>query len=446
MKLKRKLKSMFAILFISLGALMTTMSPVAAQGKNQYYLSFLYNPDTKAFGAFVVQNSGRTRMEASYSKLNTRDSLLNLVTEVRNFNVYVTAKDKMLGLNFDNENVSSQMLEYYPFTFPEFGDVDGQMMDYNMATNVGSELTRALNSATSHILKPVSSSGRKELALDIAINFFKLSVEIANSGRSAIASNNTDFVEYSYGKLSWSIRQAKESDMGAIKNIPMGLTHKDYVVVANNDGKTIVVPYLYPKGYSPGQESSGQQITQVSIEEITPKLSWGHVVYLANEHRLIGGTVQNPGTINKDDVFSKIISDMLSALTTFFTSMLGLHTVEELMFNAGTRGATHYFGIMPMSWLQPVNVLNLVATVISLVVIGISIVRMLIRRNIATITPSVKADLMEGVKDMFIVSVGIVLFMPFLFIILNFNETIVVALRNLSPSGAVLGLTKGAGG
>jgi hypothetical protein len=134
------------------------------------------------------------------------------------------------------------------------------------------------------------------------------------------------------------------------------------------------------------------------------------------------------------------LSGLLKGIISGLTSILGLYSINELMFNAGTRGATYYYGIMPMSWLNPVNVLNLFATVISLIVIGISIIRLLIRRNMAAITPSVRVELMDGVKDLFVVVIGIALFMPALYILLTFNDTIVSAIRTMAPNGDTFGM------
>ena len=57
-------------------------------------------------------------------------------------------------------------LQYHPFTFPEFNDVEGTQSDYAMAMEVGNTLSKSLNNAIAYILKPVSTAGRKELAVD----------------------------------------------------------------------------------------------------------------------------------------------------------------------------------------------------------------------------------------------------------------------------------------
>lgn len=46
-------------------------------------------------------------------------------------------------------------------------------------------------------------------------------------------------------------------------------------------------------------------------------------------------------------MFSKMFSDLLGGIFGSIAAFFGLASVEELMFNAGTRGATHYFGTMP---------------------------------------------------------------------------------------------------
>lgn len=339
---------------------------------------------------------------------------------------------------------TGEYLTHYPYTFPEFTDTEGTQSDYAMASTVGTNLTKSLNSALAFILKPVTAAGRKDIGVDVHTGMWSLAATLSNAGYDVISNNNQTFKAFSFGeKLKWSMRQATADDMKTVKNIPQGLTNKDYVVIKNYDGDSLTVPYAIPKGYGEGQELYGQQSTAIPASTITQKLSWGHVVYLSVKQFSNGYTVQNNTEMKQQDKISKAIAEFLNGIISGIAGAIGLFDVEELMFNTGNRGATYYYGIMPMSWLNPVNVLNLIATVISLVVIGISIVRMLIKRNMAAISPSVRADMMEGVKDMFIVMMGIVMFMPALFILLNFNNVLVSAMRDMAPSGTTLGLTSG---
>lgn len=371
-------------------------------------------------------------MENEYSFLDSTDALLFL------------SIDGSGGISVPGEMKTGSYLEKHPYTFPEFHDVDGTQADYAMGLNTGNALTKSLNNAISFVLKPVTAAGRKELGTELPATVFGLATAISNSGYDVLYNNINIFKSYTYaGKLKWEIKQASVEDMKSVKNVLQGSTHKDYVVIKNHSGDTVTLPYAVPKGYAEGQELYAQQSTQVSLSTITQKLSWGHVVYLSSEQLKNGVTVQNNSQIKQQDKISKAIGDFLNSFISGIASALGLYDVEELMFNAGNRGATHYFGIMPLSWLNPVNILNLIATVISMVVIGISIIRMLIKRNMAAISPSIKVELMDGVKDLFIVATGIMLFMPALFILLNFNNVIVSAMRDMAPSGVTLGLTSG---
>lgn len=270
-----------------------------------------------------------------------------------------------------------------------------------------------------------------------------------------IEGNTQTFRDYSFdgvslvnnGKLKWSIRQATAEEMQTVKNVPEGATNKDYVVIKNytdiqNNGKGLILPYAVPKGYAEGQKMYDEYVT-TDTNEFTSKLSWGHVVYLATEQVGNKITLQNNATMKQEDKIGKMFGDFLYGVVNGFTSWLGLFSVEELMFNAGNRGATYYYGIIPMSWMGSINLLNLLATVIATFVIGVSIIRMLIKRNIAAVTPSVKAELMDGVKDMFVVMAGVLMFMPALYILLNFNSVLVSAMRDMSPNTANLGLNTG---
>ena len=233
--------------------------------------------------------------------------------------------------------------------------------------------------------------------------------------------------------------------MKNIKDIAKGSSYSDYVVVKNYKNKTLVLPYYVPKGYTQGQALYGTTLSNIKTDEVNAKLSWGHVTYMANAQMLKGSIASNPATLQKDDAFTKMISSFFNGIISGITTFLGLYSVESLFYNAGERGANYYYGMMPIGWLNAINVVNILGTVLALIVIGIAIVKMLIQRNMAAITPSMKMDMMSNIRDLFVVMVGIALFMPMLYILLNFSDVLITAIRNFSPAGASLGLADGAG-
>jgi hypothetical protein len=435
-KLIKKIILTSAILFVFLAS----SSPVYAYGKNQYFLSFLYNTENRTFSSLTTQDKGFYKTEESYSRLSTNDSLLKLTTATKTMftGFELSVEGKMISLG--------SFLSEHPYTFSEMADLDGTANDYSQANSVGAKLTSSFNSAISFILKPVSTAGRKVLDLETATSYFKMAMAVSNSGFDVISSNTTSFKEYTYmEKLKWSIRQATADDMKLIKDIAKGATYKDYVVIKNFSGKTTTLAYLIPKGYQEGQALYGQYQTSVDISTLTKGLSWGYVLYMASSQYAKGSTVQNPGTVGAhEDLLSGAIHKFLSFILSSLTSFLGVFSINDLFFNTGAR-SNYFMGIMPTNWMNAVNVLNLFATVLSLIVLGISIIRILIKRNIAAITPSMKADLMEGVKDLFIVVIGISLFMPALYILLSFNDLIVSAIRDMAPAGDAFSLSSGGG-
>jgi len=164
---------------------------VAAASKNQYFLSFLYSADTRTFGYIAVANGGRESKENSYSRLDSKKPIFNL------------SLSRSGEISVEGEMLEGNYLEYYPYSFPEFNDVEGTTTDYSLALSVGSDLTKSLNNAVSFILKPVSTAGRKDLGLELSSNVYSLAVALSNSGYDSIANNRTTFKKFEYaGKLT----------------------------------------------------------------------------------------------------------------------------------------------------------------------------------------------------------------------------------------------------
>ncbi|MHC1734523.1 MAG: hypothetical protein AB9921_02490 [Erysipelotrichaceae bacterium] len=339
---RRLLKGLTALMMIGVILLTNAQSVAAANGRNQYFLSFLFSPETKSFGSITVQNTGMSKKEDVYSQLNTSASMFMLTVKNDGLNIVV---DGAMLLGDGISTYSS--LSHRPYTFPEYGDVDGRTVDFTMANKVGSDLGSALNLAVKTILKPVSTDGFKELNIDDAGNYFKLVSAISNCGYQTVKNQSTQ--NCNYGELEWTMRPATEADMKTVKVVSVGSTTKDYVVVINHSNKSVVVPYLIPKGYNEGQELFGSTITSIDSDTITSKLSWGHVVYMSARQLSMGSTLADPGVLEKEDAFTKMISSFFGSLVSKLNNFLGIYSPEELMFNAGNRGASYYFGIMPIN-------------------------------------------------------------------------------------------------
>lgn len=246
-------------------AVITSVSSVSAGGRNRFYLSFLFDQNSRTFSSMVVQSSGRRSVEENFSRLNTTSSLIRL-TESGLGGLVVNSEGNMA--------FSSMPITSFPFTFPEFPDVDGSLTDRTMAIDVGVALTTALNTAVQTILRPVSIRGRQSLRINEPDHFFRLTMSIANSGYTIMANNTTSFTEFRHGDtLRWSARRAVQADMEDVRGVMAGLTYRDYIVIRNHSGATVVLPFFVPKGYSQGQRLYGQQLTSANIDEMTEKLS-----------------------------------------------------------------------------------------------------------------------------------------------------------------------------
>jgi hypothetical protein len=170
----------------------------------------------------------------------------------------------------------------------------------------------------------------------------------------------------------------------------MGLTYKDYVRITNYSGKSIVVPYYVPKGYSQGQALYNQKITYQTEEDTTEKLSWGHVIYMANQNMMRGTTAlaHNPHK-NDESPLVSLITTMMDNLFDYIRSVIGFHNTEELMFSKGPREG-YYYGLFSMSWLMPIQTIYNIAMVIAYIFISLAIVKALIEQNAKTMIKTVK--------------------------------------------------------
>lgn len=179
---KRILKLIVVVLMAGIFFL-SGIQPVSAATKSDYFLSFLYNAETQTFGSIVVANPGRDRLENEYSDLDTTAPLITL-----------SSNGSGLFKPSEANMRKGDYLSSYPFSFPEDNEgVKGTQADYTQAVNVGNNLTNSLNNAIKFILKPVSTSGRKDLRLNEYKIYLNLAMTISNSGYAVIANNNTSF-------------------------------------------------------------------------------------------------------------------------------------------------------------------------------------------------------------------------------------------------------------
>lgn len=121
---------------------------------------------------------------------------------------------------------------------------------------------------------------------------------------------------------------------------------------------------------------------------------------------------------NQSDLLG--ISSGESSIVNFFRKMLnGLQSLlncfslNQLIFNEGTRGSMAYLeGIFPSQWLDNVSTIYLISSVIAYALLAVAMALSAIRANLATASPSVRHNLLEGIKDIIIVAFVIAFFYP----------------------------------
>ena len=111
----------------------------------------------------------------------------------------------------------------------------------------------------------------------------------------------------------------------------------------------------------------------------------------------------NTEELNKPSSIEIKISNLITSFVNGLRSLLGLFSMNDLVYNQGIRGTKLYhYGTMTEEWLKNAIGFHLIFQAMAWSVMTLAILKMLIQRNVATINVSLKINLMEGVKDIFL--------------------------------------------
>ncbi|MFI3211463.1 MAG: hypothetical protein R3Y64_10505, partial [Peptostreptococcaceae bacterium] len=102
--------------------------------------------------------------------------------------------------------------------------------------------------------------------------------------------------------------------------------------------------------------------------------------------------------------FTLAINDLFDTFYRQLKFFLGLSEIEELVFTKSVRQDTYWMGIMPVSWFKSTTMLHTICQVIAWTLMGASIVRMLLKKQLTTMNIGERVSLMEGFRDLIMAS------------------------------------------
>ncbi|ADO59556.1 hypothetical protein [Paenibacillus polymyxa] len=222
-------------------------------------------------------------------------------------------------------------------------------------------------------------------------------------------------------------------------NKKTGIESKDYVTISQTkNGETLEYEFVYRvvKGYT----EKGNWDNKVYNEAYknpndTKYITWNMIMYQGvYAYSAKGMTSKNGGEVAKPGQLEEMVAWMFESLYNGIRNLLGLYDLNELIFNDGIRGsAAWHYGAMPMNWEENVTLYHWIFQLIAWTVIGFSIAKLLITRNISTINPSMRVSLISGVQDLMITGMILAFTMPIINVLLNINAKIVDIFAAVGP-------------
>lgn len=214
----------------------------------------------------------------------------------------------------------------------------------------------------------------------------------------------------------------------------------DKVVVSKGDEEYEFIARM-KKGYlSPELEDGSKSRVynpefDYSDSEYDDYISIGMIAMQGNyAYEIKGHLAENAGEYTKPGTLEVKLAELLTDFTNGVRSLLGLQSIDELVYNKKTRSTDRYYGgIMPVEWMKKATTFHMIFQGITWVIISVAILKLLFTKNLSTINPAMRVSLMEGIKNL--IMTGFLLISVFLVIntLINVNEKLVSIFSTTAP-------------
>ena len=196
--------------------------------------------------------------------------------------------------------------------------------------------------------------------------------------------------------------------------------YKAYIQIEDKENRsTHKYCYKVKKGYlgcSYGEEMENGSSNVVATPQMKSKvekhdtvwLSWEHLYFEAAVLYSEGITYSNQADLYTADELENGIVKITRSLLNGLKGILQLYGIEELVFNKGIRGSRAFvYGAYYENWSVPMTVLFLIFTSIALSLVMLSIISLVTKKQISTVSPTMRVSLMEGVQSLILSLFGL---------------------------------------
>ena len=242
---------------------------------------------------------------------------------------------------------------------------------------------------------------------------------------SAVKSHST------LGGVTFSAISLDEyNSIGRIDNTVLS---SDYVKLTVGGRKHILL-WRMPKGYVESA-FAGTRVRPLGLtgtassSEDAAFVNWEMLLYEAVGNSLISGDLGvSSGTVTQGTTsqLSSAISNVVGSICDHIRGILGLWSLDQLIYNAGNRGTNSYiYGLFPATWENTIWGFFVVSEILSIVFLFYSLIMNVLRRAAATTNFMSRLRMWEQTKDILVVAVGLAI-LPLLVQVvmsLSFNLT-----------------------
>lgn len=341
----------------------------------------------------------RVNSSTLQSLANNSGSLNNSLSALSGLSSYVSAYDntdtEYEGIKV-NGNFIGGMLgsgeKYRVLTFPAKGG-KSETRDFNKATEVNDALVYDLNQAFSLWLDAKGYSKTPNLS-----DFYNRMIEFLNSINISGDECTVPDVD---GIFTWRIAKGYT-----------GVEHD------NNLGR---------------------------IDEDADYVNWGMLVYEAFNNFLLEGeeavTEQTVYSATPGQ-FEKTIVGFLGSLLDGLRGILGLWSVDELIFNADGRSYGYVGGIFPKGWESVVWTLFVITEVLAAMILMYGVINNILRKATSTLNTFARLRAMQQVQDIIVCAVALALLPLLLRIVISMSSDFVDMIYSIIPVDNMTGEPK----
>lgn len=431
-KIKKSLKAriMSGLLLMAV-AIPMTLNPIKAEAHNAFYIQTLINPNNFTYSASVAEDSASIFKDES----KHYEAKLGDFTKIKDLGGASGLEGLMESIKSGSQEIKpGKGSEIMPLTFPA---IQVQSKDKN----------KNVNNATA------KDSNRAAVIKDILIPSLNDALLFVNGGKpfksvdELVEMTDKLYNADSHGNKcgDYTVEFWKSSGKGNTSYESLGIEEKDHVLITSPKGEIKDFVYKIPKGYKkidgrdekayPLRGDQGDEYDE-AYDKDAEYITWSMLAYEAiysyygQDVSMNNSTQQtNPGSLAK-----KMI-DFLGSSVNSIKDALSLYSIDELVFNQGTRGnqAAFYNGVMPISWEKNVVFYHWIFQAMAWALMIFAIVKLVAQKNLSTINSAMRVYMINGIKNLLIAGFALTLIFPILELITKTNFNIVNIFSAASP-------------